>query len=900
MDVNLYCYGSGEQIQGILNGVASIIKPSTTYFQYISIAFVLAFFIGAIHYIQTRKVSALVYTALRYTVITTVLLSPIYKVNIIDEINQGKVYSVNSVPLGLAIPASLSSTFFHGLTKLVETAFHMPDDLNYTQSGFLFASNLMHKAPSIQAINAQDRENLKSYVEQCVFYDIHHGKYSKSELLNSDNIWGLVSAKPSPIRSFVLDSKIVTCKDGTPTLTERLKEIEEETGIKYAKAIFPGLKFKEDALLKQSLITYIGNSYTHLTGISKEGSEIMQQMIVMNAIKDGAMNNSALAGLSYTKSKGDMQKFLGSVSTGVLAAQWLPILKDVIECLLYAVFVLIVIYALFTDSYKLFINYIVSLAYIGSWPVVYAFLNYGASFAIRTTSNGYTLSMTDLPHLDATNYYMSAIFGYVSLTVPYLSWQLINMGKQGLGAALTQLSQLIGGSTQSIAMGTAGEMATGNLSFGNASIGNHNTSNMSGYKHDTNLSFASGMISATTPSGSVVSQHLDGHSTINQTPALSNLNARVSLSESIQTSASQQADFSTSAAYSDAASYINNMASTIQETINYGQHMSRGESSGENYGLTNSSGTSESYQHLEQLVDRFCETYGYSKSEGVKYLAGAYANASGNLGWSSDKMALAKAFTKLTGVSGGVSGNSGKKLEIDESESHTMNEGLSNAKEFVQNNNFSDTLEQSIRGFQENSYRDNSDEGQRISNDVMSSYQKANQASESANANWQSAKSYRDLATVSQNEAASIDFNASQNFKDWLSQQSMHPGLGAMGDTQADYLLRNNPKLCQQYLKNYVQQETAQRINAWREEHVNPASVSAADEEHRSIVGNHNVQGAFKEHQANIQNAANVNGLGKGVVDLSAKSAALEHLKNNSDEMSSLKKSTKIPNGTGE
>ncbi len=889
MDVNLYCYGSGAQIQGILNGVASIVKPGTTYFQYISIAFVLAFIIGAIHYTQTRKISALVYTVLRYTVITIVLLSPIYTVHIIDEVNPGEPYSVDGVPLGLAVPASLSSRFFHGLTQLVETAFHMPDDLNYTKSGFLFASSLMHKSSGFQAINAQDRENLKSYVEQCVFYDIHHGKYSKSDLLNSDDIWGLVSAKPSPIRAFVMDSKIATCKDGTLLLDARLKEVLKESGVKYAKAIFPGLKSKTDELLKTELFSYLGSSYTHLTGVSKGGSEIMQQMIVMNAIKDGAMNNSALAGLSYTKSKGDMQKFLGSVSTGVLAAQWLPILKDVIECLLYAVFVLIVIYALFTDSYKLFINYMVSLAYIGSWPVVYAFLNYGASFAIRTTSSGYTLSMTDLPHLDATNYYMSAIFGYVTLTVPYLSWQLMNMGKQGLGAALTQLSQLMGGSTQSIAMGTAGEMATGNLSLGNTSIGNHSTGNVSGYKHDTNLSYASGAVSATTPGGSVVTQQLDGHSTINQSPALSSLNSRVSLSSSIQTSATQQADSSMSAAYSDAASYIENMATTIQETVNYGQHASKGESSGENYGVTDSAGSSEVSQQLASSVKRFAEIHGYTMDESSRFLAGAYGNGNINANWDSGKMLAGKALAKVFGASFGASVTGGIKVEKDSISSEAINQGISNAEEFIKNSNFSDTLEQSIRGFQEHSYRDNSDEGQRIANDVMSSYQKANQASESASANWQSAKSYRDLASVSQNEAASIDFNATQNFKDWLSQQSMQSGLGAMGDTQADYLLRNNQELSQQYLNNYVQQETAQRVSSWREEHVDPASVNAADAEHQSIVSNHDIQGTFKRHQTSIQNTANQNGLSEGMVSASTKYTAIDKMNSITAEINTQK-----------
>src|SRR5690606_7216085 len=118
----------------------------------------------------------------------------------------------------------------------------------------LFASSLVQKSIGFKAINSKDRQNLKNYVEQCVFYDIHHGKYSFDDLRQTEDSWQLISAKPSPIRSFLMDSKVVTCKEGTSLLEQRWNDIITESGIKYAKAIFPGLKKQSEAQLQTALL----------------------------------------------------------------------------------------------------------------------------------------------------------------------------------------------------------------------------------------------------------------------------------------------------------------------------------------------------------------------------------------------------------------------------------------------------------------------------------------------------------------------------------------------------------------------------------------------------------------------------------------------------------------------
>ena len=57
----------------------------------------------------------------------------------------------------------------------------------------------------IMAIQDEDfAENMRSFMGQCVLYDVALGiKYSIKDLRNSNNIWGLISRNASPARSFI-------------------------------------------------------------------------------------------------------------------------------------------------------------------------------------------------------------------------------------------------------------------------------------------------------------------------------------------------------------------------------------------------------------------------------------------------------------------------------------------------------------------------------------------------------------------------------------------------------------------------------------------------------------------------------------------------------------------------
>lgn len=66
-------------------------------------------------------------------------------VQIIDYSNVAQVYEVDNVPIGLAIPASLT-TRVKRAHQSYEMVFALPDSVTYSKTGMLFGSNLVAKS----------------------------------------------------------------------------------------------------------------------------------------------------------------------------------------------------------------------------------------------------------------------------------------------------------------------------------------------------------------------------------------------------------------------------------------------------------------------------------------------------------------------------------------------------------------------------------------------------------------------------------------------------------------------------------------------------------------------------------------------------------------------------------
>jgi len=887
-ELTIYTYGIGEFTQQVLNAVAA--TTSSDEYQYaIKGAFLIAFVISVYKYILTKSIPEVAKAIFLFIGITTILLVPSRNVIIKDDV-VGNTYHVSNVPIGLSYPAYLVSTTFYGLTRLVETSFHFVNDLNYSKSGFLFASHIVRNTSQMKITDPDLNKSLKSYINNCVFYDVYLGSYSFKDLLTSENTWELITQNASVNRSFDLNGNITVCKDGIGYFNDKWNGAIDNTILKYANLILPGNKSNNDDL-KTKILTSVGSAYGYLTNNSQDATSILKQNILLNAINDSALDDPQSGMYSYAVARANAQKAIGNVTTGIMMARWLPAMQGTMECMMYAMFILVALYALFTGGEKVIKNYIITLVWLSSWPVVYAVMNFGLTWIIAMKSQGLGMSFYDNSALTQIQSDMSSLFGYFSLSVPFFAWGLINLAKQGLGSVFTQMAQLVGSSTQSLAMAASSEAVTGNYNMGNTSFDNHSMYNTSGFKHDTNMNYAAGATTSMLASGSTVTSTVDGASVVNMDSGISRLNTGINLSERISASATEQADNALSAARNDQLAYAENFASSSRSMYEIGSSINNNTSSGDSFRMSTSGGYAESASDYAAAIDRFAHDNNMSKQDAGRVLAGAYANLSGHISVDSDKQILGKIFSVGTGVSAGGKFSAGGKAEADRIWTNQDAENFAKAQEYITNNNLTQTFDKAYRGIEENSYGSNTSEGKSLIDNMNVSYDASNQASKNYSAHMQESASYRELASYTSENSASVNINANQDFLDYVASQPMRSGEGAMGAVQAESLLRTNPDLSRSYAEQFINDQTQSQISNWRSSNINSSNVTKASNSYSDSVSSRSggIKNDHLENKSKLKQSNTGQTLSNMSVDNSAKSAVDSALSSASNGVNSTR-----------
>ena len=148
-------------------------------------------------------------------------------VQIIDNSDLVQVHRVDNVPVGLAMPLSLTTRIGHAMVASYEMIFTQPDSATYSKTGMLFGANLIVKSTDFLSRNPEIINLFQDYVQNCVLGDIYlNHKYTLEDLMASADPYTLIFSRPSPLRG-VYDSNnnFITCKDASVTLKDRLNLI---------------------------------------------------------------------------------------------------------------------------------------------------------------------------------------------------------------------------------------------------------------------------------------------------------------------------------------------------------------------------------------------------------------------------------------------------------------------------------------------------------------------------------------------------------------------------------------------------------------------------------------------------------------------------------------------------
>ena len=164
------------------------------------------------------------------------------------------------------------------------------------------------------------------------------------------------------------------------------------------------------------------------------------------------------------------------LNAGKVAEQALPVFRNVIEAITYALFPLLVLLMLLTsgrETMLAFKGYAAVLIWIQLWPPLYAVLNYMASIyaaydlaaAADLGSGAKALSLQTASTIYSRAISGEAVVGYLAISIPFIAWAALKRMETFGTALVGGLSGL-----QSMVAGATAGAAAGNLSMGNVSM----------------------------------------------------------------------------------------------------------------------------------------------------------------------------------------------------------------------------------------------------------------------------------------------------------------------------------------------------------------------------------------------------------------------------------------------
>ncbi|ENF1004493.1 conjugal transfer mating pair stabilization protein TraG [Salmonella enterica] len=770
--LEIYTIYGGGMWKTALDAVVTLIG-SNTFSTLLRMAGTFGVLAALIMFIKQRNPMVFVQWLAVFMIISTILLVPKRSVQIIDISDPAAVWKTDNVPVGLAGIASLTTSIGYKLTSLYDSLMARPDSVTYSKTGMLFGSQIVAETSDFTAQNPELAQMLPDYVENCVIGDILlNGKYTVNQLLNSTDPLALITSNPSPLRGiFKMTSttrQFLTCQQAAAEI-KTMANIEANPGSAtftwLTQKIF-GNKVNGATLLSSAM----GDSYGFFYAGGMTASQIMKNNITNSAVRQGIKGFAARSSdtanlLNLATENAATKQRLSWASGNELATRTLPFAQSLLMLILVCLFPLMIALAVTNhnvfglNTLKIYVN---GFIYFQMWPIMFAILNYASNYWLQSKTGGTPLVLSNkdivaLQHSDVAN-----LAGYLSLSIPVLSYYLTR------GAA-TIGSQVAGSMLSSAAFTSAGvssSTADGNWSFNNMSM-----DNVSQNKLDTNLVQRQGQQTWQADNGSTQTQTAGGHTVIDGSGAMSNLPVNMKLSQlassGFQESARQSQvqaqtaldgyNHSVTSGWSQ-LSQLSHQTGTSDSLIKGSENSqatnaTRGASmmmsAAESYAKANNISTQEAYNKLMDISNQG------SVSAGIKGTAGAGLN-----------LGVVK-FGAEGSVSGDLRHSTGSSRGIQNSDSHSQDMRHDHNSQAVNDFRQGMDMVKSSRitdgaNHTENAASSNVQQLAATLNDAQSQYHQYTTSSTQSD-------EFSRMATVAQNQSASLDTNYTQEFVDWAA-----------------------------------------------------------------------------------------------------------------------------------
>lgn len=636
----IYAYQNADSLFGVFNAAAAI-HASNDYAAALAAVAFCGFVAAMIAYaFAPEKLEGWKWLA-TVVLVFSLLIVPKVSVGIVDKTGGSAVKVVDNVPFGVAVLGSLTSSIGNTLTGLFETAFQvipgvgaLPAELSYQQNGLMFGNRLIRETGNVVFQDPAFRTDLINFIHNCTTYDLIDGTLDPSTFSTSNDVWPLM-ATPNPARFSTLTAAggnvgVDTCPNIYLSLNGRLPAQITRIQGRLAFQLNPTLPGAAAAAVIAGQIqqAYLKNS---IANAAATAADLIRQNAMLNALEDTSkivgqkVNDPAAMVLAVGRAQAVAQQNASWLNYGKVAEQALPVFRNVIEAVTYAMFPLFVLLLLLTsgrETMLAFKGYAAVLIWIQLWPPLYAILNYMASIyaaydlaaaadlgtgtkalALQTASTIYSRAISG-----------EAVVGYLAISIPFIAWAALkrmeNFGTALVGG-LSGLQAMISGGTSASAVGN---VSMGNVGMDQTQLAPNRTSAFMGSWQDD--------LSGNTFSSNALTGRTAVSLLRNQGFASRVVSMRVSEQDVAQ--ASRQAD----AARNEAVAASTERSAILSDAFTHG--LSKLQSSRSSSGSTSSSfeQVGETLNRLDQITKSVAENTGLSQSQ----VASIAFGAAGHLG----------------------------------------------------------------------------------------------------------------------------------------------------------------------------------------------------------------------------------------------------------------------------
>ncbi|MCY2240938.1 conjugal transfer mating pair stabilization protein TraG [Klebsiella pneumoniae] len=808
--LEVYAIAGGDWLRGNLNAIAAFMGTGTwSTIEKMCIA--ISVLIVAGNWVKKHNVMDLLGWVFSLTLVSmlVVIRTP---VQIIDYSNVAQVYEVDNVPIGLAIPASLTTRVGNALIQSYEMVFALPDSVTYSKTGMLFGSNLVAKSTDFLSQNPQITTLFSDYVQNCVMGDIFlNHKYTFEELLNSPDPYTLIFANPSPLRGvFDKNNQFQTCEEASRDLKSALA-LDTQTGGKtwnyYVRQLFGG-KPNPDLLFSQM----IGDSYNYFYSSGQSAGQIIRQNVTMNALRSGIQSYAARSGdtaslVNIANTSSLEKQRLAQATMGHQALRTLPLMQTVIMGIMIGMFPIMVMAAMFNMmTLQVLKGYVFALIWLQTWPLLFAILN--SAMAYYAKQNGVPVVLSELSQVQLKNSDIATTAGYIAVMIPPLSWGIVKSMGAVFSSAYSHFSSSGLGATSQAASG----VVDGNYSFANMQM-----ENVSGYSWGTNSTTSFGQMSRQLANGGMSTQTRDGSMVWDSGGAMSKLPVDINVGRQIASAQQQMAREADVQAESALHGYNSSVTSAWNSLQQFGTNKGNSTSTTTGADTTESSQDSMARSKMWNAVVANAKANNISNEESFQQLMDKSTKGAvsgeiyGGGKWSSgDQLAgklgkLATGFSADGGFKGSValSGTSGSTDSTNESgrESHDSRHDTSSqaAKDFKEASDYFTSRKTTTSGnITDNNASSRVDQFSASLSSAKNSYDQYTTSRTRSH-------EYSEMASRTESMTGQMNENLTQQFANFVQHRAPQDAEAILTNTSSPEIAAQREALAREFVKEQVE-----------------------------------------------------------------------------------------------